>query len=178
LGLVVAVPVARSDVFHTPRELLASHFSGSDHVGFVRVRPEGAARARIERRLGRRLGAGPFVFYRATTGGRPDGYALFDSERGQHELIDIGTFFGPEGAVRRVEVLAFREPYGDGVRSPRFLRQFVGTRASSPLRVGRDIDAISGATISSHSVARAVRRAAVLLEEAVLPAGTDSLTMR
>lgn len=171
-------PSARSDVFHSVRGLLASHFSGSDSVSFTRVRPEGEVRARIERRLGRPLPDAAFVFYHAQSDGHRDGYALFDSERGQHELIDIGTFFDADGAVTRVEILAFREPYGDGVRSRRFLQQFVGRGADSSFRVGRDIDAVSGATISARSLAIAVRRASVLLEELVLPSDHRSLARR
>ena len=174
----VVTPSARSDVFHSVRELLAGHFSRSDAVGFTRVRPEGEVRARVERRLGGPLPGAAYVFYHAETGGNRDGYALFDSERGQHELIDIGTFFDAEGSVTRVEILAFREPYGDGIRSQRFLHQFVGRRADDSFRVGQEIDAVSGATISARSLARAVRRAAVLLEEAVLPDDPRSLARR
>lgn len=178
VALLAVTPIARSDVFHSARGLLATHFSASDAVSFVRVRPEGAVRQRVEHRLGRPLADRAFVFYHASTGDSRDGYAFFDSERGQHELIDIGTFFDADGDVTRVEVLAFREPYGDAVRSQRFLRQFVGRDSESGYRVGRDIDAISGATISARSLSRAVRRASVLLEEAVLPADRGSLASR
>lgn len=160
--LALVLP-AHADVFHTTRELLASHFARSERVSYVRVRPEGDRRASMERALGRPLARREYVVFHATRGGRTDGFAIFDSERGQHEPIDIGTFFDPNGRITRVEILAYREHYGGEVRSPRFLRQLVGRDSQSGFTVGRDLDAISGATISARSVARAAHRAALLV---------------
>ena len=51
------------------------------------------------------------------------------------------------------------------MRDARFRRQFVGKTGRDPLRLNRDIDAVSGATISSGAMAVGVRRAAVLVDE-------------
>jgi Na+-translocating ferredoxin:NAD+ oxidoreductase RnfG subunit len=159
---------ARAEAFFTLRELLATHFKSSARVTYVQVRPNAEQRQHVERRLGRALSKRDYTFYVATTGSRVDGYALFDEERGQHELISFGTFFDAEGRVTRVEVLAYREPYGDGIRAERFRKQFVGRRANSGFSPERDIDAISGASISSRSMCAGVERASVLLDETLL----------
>lgn len=160
-----------SQVFFSARGLLSTHFQKSDRVEFVRVRPAGANKRKVERKLGRALKRPEYTFYVARTAGRLDGFALFDSEKGQHEMIDVATFFDARGQVGRVEIVAYREAYGDGIRSKGFRRQFVGRTASSDFRLGNDIDVISGATISSHSLTRAVHRATVLLDELVLHDG-------
>lgn len=160
--------VAEAQVFHSVRSLLGSEFQNSDNISFVRVSPTGAQRGLVERRLGRGLDKDEYVFYIATSNGQVDGYALFDQERGQHELIDFATFFDPHGNVTRVEVVAYREPYGEGIRAERFRRQFVGRNADSGFRSGRDIDVISGATLSTRAMSRAVQRATLLLHETVL----------
>ena len=72
------------------------------------------------------------------------------------------------GRVTRVEVVAYREPYGEGIRSKRFRKQFVGKEAASGFRPGHDIDVISGATLSAHAMAKAVKRATLLLHDALL----------
>jgi hypothetical protein len=165
----VCLPIsAESQVFFTIRDLLTRHFQASGQVSFIRVRPAGDDRVSIERRLGRPLPQPEYVVYVARSEGHVDGFAIFDQELGQHEPIDFGTFFDADGRVARVEVMAYREPYGDGIRSARFRRQFVGRDAGSSFRPGRDIDIVSGATISSHSMSRAVRRAAVLIHETAL----------
>src|SRR5262245_23419457 len=150
--------------YYTVRGLLAEQFKSSERVTFVRVKPTSEQRTRIERRLGRDLAKSDYTFYVAQTGERVDGYALFDEEIGQHEPITFATFFDAQGKVTRVEVVAYREPYGDGVRASRFRRQFVGKDAQSGFAPQADIDAISGATISSRSLCVGVQRAALLLE--------------
>jgi electron transport complex protein RnfG len=72
--------------------------------------------------------------------------------------------------------MVYREPRGDEVRDARFRKQFEGKTAQDPLRLDRDIDAVSGATISSASTAVAVRRAAVLVEELTAEASTLAST--
>jgi len=168
LGFAVG---AQSQDLPGVRALLSSQFRRSDRVSYVTVRAAGAARTRIEQRLGRVLSRDRFTFFVARSGDRVDGYALFDEELGQHEAISLATFFDRQGRVTNVEVMAYREAYGDGIRSARFRDQFRGRTASSGFRPGRDIDSMSGSTISARSMCVAVQRAAVLLEELVLTSG-------
>jgi hypothetical protein len=174
LGAALATPAraAAQAAPRDPRTLLSEQFRTSERVRYVRVAPRGDERARVERRLGRPLPRGEYTFYVATTGARVDGYALFDDERGQHELISFGTFFDARGRITRVEIVAYREPYGDGIRSERFRHQFVGRTSESGFRPDDDIDAISGATISSRAMCAGVKRASVLLDQMLLPGGS------
>jgi Na+-translocating ferredoxin:NAD+ oxidoreductase RnfG subunit len=171
LLLALATPV-QAEVFFSVRDLLGAQFEHSERVTFVNVHPTAEQRRDIEQRLGRALAKPEYTFYVATTAGRIDGYALFDEERGQHEPITFATFFDAAGHVTRVEVVAYREPYGDAIRGQRFRKQFVGRDAHSGFTPSADIDAVSGATISSTSVCVGVRRASVLLEETVLKSKT------
>lgn len=168
LGLAPTAYVARAEAYYTTRELLAEHFERSERVTYLKVRPDAEQRARIERRLGAKLPKNEFIFYIGMSHGKIDGYAIFDEERGQHEPISFATFFDGAGAITRVEIVAYREPYGDGIRARRFRRQFVGRSADSGFRPNRDIDTISGATISSRSMCTGVRRASILLSETLL----------
>ncbi|MDH5672779.1 MAG: FMN-binding protein [Myxococcales bacterium] len=170
--LLAPVAPARAEVFFTVRELLSAHFSKSERVGHIEVELSADRRARLERKLGKALGKARYTFFVARSGGKVDGYALFDQEKGQHEPIGFATFFDPRGRVTRVEVVAYREPYGDGIRSPRFRQQFVGRDASSGFGAKDGIDAISGATISSRSLSVGVQRASLLLRETLLNAET------
>ena len=167
--LGVGLPAgASAQEFFSVRELLAQQFKSSERVSFVKVHPSGEQRSRIEQRLGRDLAKSDYTVYVAQTGTTVDGYALFDDELGQHEPISFATFFDAQGKVTRVEVVAYREPYGDGVRANRFRQQFVGKNAQSGFVPQNDIDAISGATISSRALCLGVQRAALLIDETVL----------
>lgn len=165
----LSVPASsRAEVYYSVRGLLADQFRQSDRVDFKRIRPSDQQREQIQSQLGQKLEKDEYIFYVAHSEDRIDGYALFDREIGQHEYIDFATFFDNEGRVTRVEVVAYREPHGDGIRSKRFRKQFVGKGSTSKLRLGHDIDVISGATLSARAMAKAVKRASVLLHDIVL----------
>ena len=63
-----------------------------------------------------------------------------------------------ETRLAGVVVAAHNEPYGDfSVDRPEFAAQFKGKNIRDPFRVGADIDAVSRATITITSAARAIR---------------------
>ncbi len=68
----------------------------------------------------------------------------------------------PDGTLQDLQVMTYREPYGAEIKDRRFRAQFRGKTAADPLTVGKDLDAISGATISSVSAAYAVKKALAL----------------
>jgi hypothetical protein len=169
---------ARADQLWTPRDLLAQQFKSSERVSYVRVDLSAEQRHRVESHLGRSLPKTSYTFFVASSHGKVDGYALFDDQVGQHEPISFATFFDVDGHVTRVEVVAYREPYGDGIRSVRFRQQFVGRSANSHFQPGSDIDAVSGATISSRSMCVGVERATALLGETLLKQTASVLATR
>jgi Na+-translocating ferredoxin:NAD+ oxidoreductase RnfG subunit len=172
VGLLLAIwlcsSVVQGQVYFTVQQLLSEQFRASEQVTFRKVNVTDHLRYRIEHELGVKLPKAQYTVYVATSRGKIDGYALFDEERGQHEMIGLATFFDAKGTVTRVEITAFREPHGDGVRAEQFRRQFVGRNAHSGFSPDKDIDAISGATISSRSLCKGVRRATALVQTAVL----------
>jgi electron transport complex protein RnfG len=135
---------------------------------------DAGAKARLAHRLGYSPARDSYTIFVALTQGKVDGYAVIDDELGLHQPITFATRLTSRGVVDRVEIMVYREPRGDEVRDPRFRRQFEGKTAADPLRIDRDIDAVSGATISSASLAAGVRRAAILVEELGLASPTPS----
>ena len=92
-----------------------------------------------------------------TAGGRA-GWFILDRVLGKHEMITYAVGLGPDGAVKRVEILEYRETYGGEIRNPAWRQQFVGKRFGSTLQLGKDIKNISGATLSSRHVSDGIRR--------------------
>jgi hypothetical protein len=86
------------------------------------------------------------------------GYFFTDSVIGKHDLIRYAVALDAEGKVQGVEVLEYREAYGGEVRNARWLRQFVGLHHGDTVKVGRGIQNISGATLSSEHLADGIRR--------------------
>jgi Na+-translocating ferredoxin:NAD+ oxidoreductase subunit G len=173
-----SVGVASAEQFWTPEALLGQQFKRSTKVSYVRVHVDAAQRAKLRARLGRDLPKLDYTFFVARSGEHIDGFALFDEQIGQHEPISFATFFDPAGQITRVEVVSYREPYGDGIRAERFRRQFVGRNVASRFRPGDDIDIISGATISSRSACIAVERAAALFDATLRGSSSAVLAAR
>ena len=158
--------------YYTTRSMLAEFFPRSERVTYRTFTLDAPARARLAQRLGYAPARDRYTIFVATTQGKIDGYAVVDDEQGLHQPITFATRLSPRGSVERVEIMVYREPRGDEVRDPRFRKQFEGKTAQDALRLGRDIDAVSGATVSSASLATGVHRAAVLVEELALGLST------
>lgn len=155
------------DTYFTSRQLLKEFFPKSQRVTYFQVAPDAKQRDRIKARLGYTPAKATYTFFVALTEDKVDGYAFVDEELGQHMPITYGVKFSPAGAVEDMEIMVYRESRGDEVRDLRFRKQFVGRTGHDAIRLNRDVVAISGATISSNSMAVGVRRAVILFEECV-----------
>ncbi len=88
-----------------------------------------------------------------------DGSVLFvDQVIGKHDLITYAVGVNPDGSVKQVEIMEYRESYGYEVRNAQWRRQFVGKTAAAPLKLDEDIRNISGATLSCSHVTEGVKR--------------------
>ena len=96
------------------------------------------------------------------------GFAVILNEEGKHGIISFLVAIEPEGKIRKVEVLETSEVKGRPINQRRFLRQFVGKDSNKPMELGKDIQAVTGATISSGSAVKAVKRALIIWKELVM----------
>lgn len=69
------------------------------------------------------------------------------------------VFTDVQSRVKHVAVKQYLGPLPGQFQKGQFLRQFAGKGPADAVRLGLDIDAVTGATITSRAVAVAVRRA-------------------
>ncbi len=117
----------------------------------------------VQEQVGKRFRNNKYLFYSGLEGDKPIGHAVILDVPGKEMPITFMVSMNPDGEVMGVEVLTYRESIGGEIRSKRFLRQFRGLTLASPIHIGQDIEAITGATISARSTAYAVRKALALL---------------
>jgi hypothetical protein len=84
----------------------------------------------------------------------------------------IRVLLDPQLYVKRSTVISYPWDRGRDVCKPAFTDQFKGKGPADPIRLGEDIDAISGATISSRVMTEGVHDAIRLLKDK-LSAGPD-----
>jgi len=83
---------------------------------------------------------------------------IVDQVIGKHENIDIAVALTPQGKVKGIEILTYRESYGHEVRNGKWRAQFHGRDASEYLRLGDQIKNISGATLSCRHITDGINR--------------------
>lgn len=149
-------------VLYTQEALVAAYFPEASRVERVVFTPDEAQREQLRQALGYGLPRSSYEFLVGYVGDQVVGYTLIDDQKGQHEPITFGVLLSPDGKVQRVEIMVYREAYGDGVKAESFRDQFVGADASTTLQLGKNVRIISGATISSRSITVGVRRAVVV----------------
>ena len=99
------------------------------------------------------------------------GYVVETVMNGYVEDIVVWTALDHEGSVTGVTIRTLHETWGLGRRALRdeeFLRQFLGTDGYA--QIGYGIDGLTGATVTSKAIARAINAAAAFVS------GTDGLT--
>jgi NosR/NirI family transcriptional regulator, nitrous oxide reductase regulator len=105
------------------------------------------------------------------------GYAFWTTEldpleRGYDGPIRILVGMTPQSTLTGIIVANHHEPYGNfSIDLPEFAEQFAGKKISDAFRVGRDIDAVSRATITVSSATRAVRNSARRVAKQILASG-------
>ncbi len=92
------------------------------------------------------------------------GFAVLDNTYGKSLPITFLVIFSPAGGIIRVDVIRYREPYGGVIGSRNWLNQFTGKSGSDDFKIDKDIDSITGATISVSSVTRGVYKLTLLME--------------
>jgi transcriptional regulator of nitric oxide reductase len=102
--------------------------------------------------------------------GEVQGYAYVDTHVVRTLPETVMVVIDPSGAVRRVEVVSFREPL-DYVPREGWYRQFDGEELDDDLQLKRDIRPVTGATLTARATTDAVRR--VLAIHQVAEKGTN-----
>jgi len=83
---------------------------------------------------------------------------IIDRVLGKHEFITYAVAISPEGKIKGIEIMEYRETYGYQIREPQWRGKFVGKSIQDSLKLDKDIPNISGATLSSKHVTGGVRR--------------------
>jgi transcriptional regulator of nitric oxide reductase len=95
---------------------------------------------------------------------------LVPQEHGYHGPIHILVGLDLTGVLTGVIVTYDSEPYGYfSVQPPKFAAQFKGKTIRDPFRVGGDVDAVSRASITIGSAARAIRDSSRMVAKQLLP---------
>jgi Na+-translocating ferredoxin:NAD+ oxidoreductase RnfG subunit len=120
--------------------------------------------AAIEKLSGQKVRTRGEQVWRAQAGSKFLGFFIVDYVIGKHLVIDYAVALDPDGRIRQVELLEYRESYGGEIANPDWLAQFAGKTSRDPIEINKDIRNISGATLSSRHVTEGVKRVLAIYE--------------
>lgn len=97
-------------------------------------------------------------FYKIQVGQQCMGYAFVDKAASKTDQFDYLILLDKHRIIKKVKIVMYREDYGGEIGSKRWLKQFIGKSKDDSFHYGKDIIAISGATISATSMTLAVSK--------------------
>lgn len=104
------------------------------------------------------------TFYFGEKGGQKIGVALMETQPGKWGPVKYIIALDMNGKVSDLAVMMYVERRGKPIARRSFLGQFIGKTGADPIMTGKDVDAISGATISSRASAFAVKKVIAIYE--------------
>mgnify|MGYP000907477025 CR=1 FL=1 len=83
------------------------------------------------------------------------------------EYFDYYILYDSDLTVQKVKVLRYKATHGQMISAPSWLKQFQGYKPGQPLEPGRQVDGISGATISVNNITFDIRKNTSILRNLV-----------
>ena len=166
--------IGYATVYLTPEEALKRLMPEGSKIMKETITLTPSQKEQVEKLVGSRIREDTYTVWIGDKDGKPGAYAVGLDVIGKERPITFMVAVSPEGKVTGVEVLVYRESRGSEIRSKRFMQQFIDKNIAAPLMLDRDIDSISGATLSSRSTAYAVKKALSLVTVIYGNGGTGS----
>jgi len=93
------------------------------------------------------------------------GYLWLSQSYGKFDDFDYMVIFNPDLFIKRSSVLVYREDYGGEIGAKRWLAQFENKSNGKGMEYAKDIQAISGATISTRSICYGIKQLSLHMQE-------------
>ncbi|MGE4579928.1 MAG: FMN-binding protein [Desulfuromonadales bacterium] len=162
LVLLLLFPdLSLAKAFMSKSEALKRAFPDADRVETVNLFLSTAEMEQVKKLSGLLPDSPIFTFYVGKKAEQTTGYAAIEAGVVRTLPETVMVVLNADGTVRFTEILAFFEP-PEYLPAKRWLDQFRGIQLSPDLRVGGDIQAISGATLSAEAITRQVRKIAAV----------------
>lgn len=157
LFLLVLAPAAQSKVFMNRDDALKLAFPGADRIDKRDIILTQKQAEEIESLSKSKLSTKLYIVYEGFKGDESLGYAIIDTHSLRTKTETVMFVINKDGTLRQAEILAFFEP-PEYMPVSNWIALFYGKSISDPLKPGKDIPNITGATITSTALARTMRQ--------------------
>jgi len=108
-----------------------------------------------------------YVFIGRVNSCRAGGCSIDRPHAGEFEFFDYYTVYDTSFSVVQVNVYNYEATHGQEITAKGWLKQFIGYHSGGKLETGKNIDAITGATISVNGIVEDVKEKTQILESSI-----------
>jgi Na+-translocating ferredoxin:NAD+ oxidoreductase RnfG subunit len=117
---------------------------------------------KVENKVKQKFYRDKLYYWNITKGDSTMAYAFLDNVIGKSMPITFLVILNMNGNIINTNVIKYREAYGGEVGNTGWLQQFYTRNNNSRYKIGKDIDGISGATISVKSMSKGLQKITAL----------------
>ena len=154
LAMLVAVSSCNQSLGTSTEEIYRDVFPSATHVSEISISQDAPIQGRP--------GKAKVMVIKKTSGLL--GYCVESEVSGRSGPFKIRVLLDPQLHVKQATVISYPWERGRDVCRRAFTRQFEGKGPRDLIRIGEDIDAMTGATISSHAMTQGIRDIIKLLK--------------
>ncbi len=86
------------------------------------------------------------------------GWVCLSEGLGRYDTFDYLVVYDNTRTIALVKISAYRSSHGYQITSKKWLSKFKGVKASEKIEIGKEVDAISGATLSSFGLVKSLNQ--------------------
>ena len=156
LFFLIAALSTKAETLSTLEEAIHRSFPGAQMEREVIYLDEQQEK-QISELAGTALNTSIIYAYHLKQSGKDIGTVYLDAHRVRTLSETLMIILSPESTVQQIDVLSFAEPQEYRPRKI-WYDQFLGQELSPKLQLGRDIDGVTGATLTARATTQALRR--------------------
>ena len=151
-----------SPIRDTAEKYIISQFDVDVSINMHTFKLDTKLKALVQNKVKQRFYRDELYYWTISNNDTTIAYALLDNVLGKSMPITFLVIMGIDGRIINLDVIKYREAYGGEVNNKNWLAQFTNSTDTSQFIVGKNIDGISGATISVNSLSKGIQKIAVL----------------
>ena len=160
--LVCSCMWAESPIKAAAEKFIVTQFSDNVNLSMHTLKLAPELKVLVQNKVKQRFYRDELYYWNISNNDTTIAYALMDNVLGKSMPITFLVILNNEGNILASEVIKYREAYGSEVGNKNWLAQFTHFNDTTDFKVGKDIDGISGATISVNSLSKGIQKMAVL----------------
>ena len=160
--LLGGILIGGSPIRDATEKHIISQFDVDVSINMHTLKLDSELKSLVENRVKQRFYRDELYYWTISNNDTTIAYALLDNVLGKSMPITFLVIMGIDGRIINLDVIKYREAYGGEVDNKNWLAQFTNSTDTSQIIVGKNIDGISGATISVNSLSKGIQKIAVL----------------